>query len=54
MGKIVAVVNQRGGTGKTVRFPESAVSAQPIFKYDPRNPASRAYIQLAKEIDTHG
>lgn len=39
---------------KTIRFPESAVSALPIFEYDPKNPGAIAYKKLAKEILKHG
>ena len=39
---------------RTVRFPESAVTMLPIFEYDPKNAAAKAYKKLAKEVVNHG
>lgn len=36
--------------GRTVKLPDASVAAKPILEYAPENPASEAYLQLAREL----
>lgn len=39
---------------RTVKFPDASVAAKPILVYAPENPASEAYLQLAREVIQRG
>lgn len=39
---------------RTVKFPDASVAAKPIITYAPENPASEAYLQLAREMIARG
>lgn len=40
--------------GRTVKLPDASVAAKPILEYAPENPASEAYLQLARELVERG
>jgi len=40
--------------GRTVKLPDASVAAKPILDYAPENPASEAYLQLARELVERG
>jgi chromosome partitioning protein len=40
--------------GRTVKLPDASVAAKPILDYAPSNPASEAYLQLARELVERG
>ncbi|MGK0714804.1 ParA family protein [Leucobacter sp. W1153] len=40
--------------GRTVKLPDASVAAKPILDYAPSNPASEAYLQLARELVDRG
>ena len=40
--------------GRTVKLPDASVAAKPILDYAPGNPASEAYLQLARELVDRG
>lgn len=40
--------------GRTVKLPDASVAAKPILDYAPSNPASEAYLQLARELVARG
>lgn len=40
--------------GRTVKLPDASVAAKPILEYAPSNPASEAYLQLARELVERG
>ncbi len=40
--------------GRTVKFPDASVAAQPILQFAPEHPASHAYLQLARELVQRG
>ncbi len=40
--------------GRTVRFPDASVAAEPITHFAPDHPAAHAYRQLARELITRG
>ncbi len=39
---------------RTVKLPDASVAAKPILDYAPENPASEAYLQLARELVDRG
>ncbi len=40
--------------GRTVKFPDSSVAAEPITSYAPTHPGALAYLQLARELVARG
>ena len=40
--------------GRTVRIPDASVAAKPILDFAPENPASEAYLTLARELVQRG
>lgn len=40
--------------GRTVKFPDSSVAAEPITSYAPSHPGAQAYRQLARELIARG
>lgn len=40
--------------GRTVKFPDSSVAAEPITSYAPNHPGAKAYRQLARELVARG
>jgi len=40
--------------GRTVKFPDSSVAAEPITTYAPNHPGALAYLQLARELVARG
>ncbi|MBK0417916.1 ParA family protein [Leucobacter sp. CSA1] len=40
--------------GRTVKLPDASVAAKPILDYAPANPASEAYLKLARELVERG
>ncbi|WP_250447152.1 AAA family ATPase [Actinotalea sp. C106] len=40
--------------GRTVKFPDSSVAAEPITTYAPSHPGATAYLQLARELVARG
>jgi len=40
--------------GRTVKLPDASVAAKPILDHAPENPASEAYLQLARELVERG
>lgn len=39
---------------RTVKIPDSSISAQSVLEYAPQNPAAEAHLQLARELVTRG
>lgn len=40
--------------GRTVKFPDASVAAEPIISYAPNHPGAKAYLQLARELVHRG
>ena len=40
--------------GRTVKFPDASVAAEPITVYAPSHPGAVAYRQLARELGARG
>ncbi|MBN9612903.1 MAG: ParA family protein, partial [Actinobacteria bacterium] len=40
--------------GRTVKLPDAQIAAKSILDYAPENPASEAYLQLARELVERG
>ncbi len=40
--------------GRTVKFPDASVAAEPITSYAPQHPGAQAYRQLARELVARG
>jgi len=40
--------------GRTVKFPDASVAAEPITTYAPGHPGAEAYRQLARELIARG
>lgn len=59
--EVVARVNEAFGDtllhtviGRTVKFPDATVAAEPITQYAPTHPGAEAYRQLARELVARG
>ena len=59
--EVLARVNEAFGDqllhtviGRTVKFPDSSVAAEPITSYAPTHPGAHAYRQLARELVARG